>query len=144
MTPVDQERLAKIQANADHALDVLSEARGAPVDYDADSIAWVEGFIERARERYAPEPAPEGLIATIGCYLGEAIIAETGGGWADDDALGGPGVAFLNGDIVFPLTKVTKQFAEGVAAGESILSFYTVAVSYVAIGGLHAPEEPAS
>lgn len=144
MKPVDAERLTKIHANADQALEVLSEARGEAVDYELDSIAWVEGFIERARKNYAPEPAPPGLIATIGCYLGEAIIAETDGVWADDEALGGPGVAFPNGDIVFPLAKVAKQFEHGVEAGESIKSFYTVAVTYIAIGGMREPQELSS
>lgn len=140
MIPVDEERIAKIHANAAHAVDVLSEARGEPVGYDMGSVTWVEGFIERARTRYGAGEIPESWVGIIGCYLGEAIIAEAGGQWADDEALGGPGVAFSNGDIVFPLTKVAKQLEQGLEGGESILSFYTVSVSYVAIGALRSPE----
>ena len=49
MTPVDEERLERIRGNANYAIEILSEARGEPVDYDLESIKWVEGFIERAR-----------------------------------------------------------------------------------------------
>jgi hypothetical protein len=45
-------------------------------------------------------------------------------------------VAFPNGDAVYPFNKVTKQFELGIAGGESILSFYSVAVSYIALGAL--------
>lgn len=137
MTPVDEERLERIRGNASYAIEILSEARGEAVDYDLDSITWVEGFIERTRKRYGEGGVPESLISTIGCYLGEAIIAEADGLWVDDEAHG-PGVLFPNGDCVFPLTKVGKQFERGLEQGESILSFYTVAVSYIAIGALRS------
>jgi hypothetical protein len=139
---LDEERLDQIRARAVHAFDVLTEARGDTVEYDLESITWVEGFIERARAHYAAGEIPESMIATIGCYLGEAIIAETGGEWADDE-VGGTGVVFPNGDMVFPLTKVARQFELGLEGGESILSFYSVAVSYIAIGGLPVPEDAA-
>lgn len=142
MTPVDEERLEKIRANAAFATEQLSEARGAPIAYDESSVRWVEGFIERSRVNYK-DGAPESIVAVLGCWLGEAIIATAGGEWADDET-GGPGVAFPNGDIAFPLTKVAKQFEQGLEGGESILSFYSVAVSYIAIGGLRSPEGAAS
>ena len=46
--------------------------------------------------------------------------------------------------MVYPFAKVRKQFDEGVAAGESILSFYTVSVSYIAIGALRQAAGEAS
>jgi hypothetical protein len=137
MTPVDAERLVQIKANADFALQEFRELADKDVALDANSVAWVEGFVEQARGRYAgiDGGVPDGLVGLIGSYLGEAIIAETNGHWAVDEN-GALAVAFPNGDAVFPFDKVGKQFAHGLAAGESILSFYTVAVSYVAIGGL--------
>ena len=135
MTPVDQVRLDVLVDEAGHTADALSEARGAPVGFDRESVAWVEGFIERARKRYAPDQQPEGLIMTLGCYLGAAIIEATKGAWFDDD-VGGIGVGFPSGDIVFPFAKVRKQFEQGVEGGESILSFYTVSVNYIAAGKL--------
>ncbi|MDQ8699719.1 hypothetical protein [Hyphomicrobium sp. LHD-15] len=134
---LDAERLAQINANVEFALQEFRELADKDVTLDAESVAWVEGFVESARGRYlgVDGGVPEGLIGLIGSYLGEAIIAETGGQWTEDDA-GGLGVAFPNGDAVYPFTKVRKQFEQGVAGGESILSFYTVAVSYIAVGGL--------
>ena len=134
---LEAERLAQIKANVEFALQEFRELADKDVSLDADSVAWVEGFIESARGRYVGVDGgvPSGLIGLIGSYLGEAISAETNGQWVEDEA-GGLGVAFPNGDIVFPFTKVEKQFDMGVAGGESILSFYTVAVSYIAVGGL--------
>jgi hypothetical protein len=131
------ERLEQIKANVEFAMQEFRELADKDVALDADSVAWVEGFIENARGRYVGVEGgvPEGLVGLIGSYLGEAIIAETGGQWIEDDA-GRLAVAFPNGEAVYPFAKVEKQFELGVAGGESILSFYTVAVSYVAVGGL--------
>jgi hypothetical protein len=134
---LDPERLAQIKANVEFALQEFRELADKDVALDADSVAWVEGFIESARGRYigVDGGVPEGLIGLIGSYLGEAIIAETNGQWIEDGE-GRLAVSFPNGDAVYPFTKVEKQFEQGRAAGESILSFYTVAVSYIAVGGL--------
>ncbi|HEX2842755.1 hypothetical protein [Hyphomicrobium sp.] len=135
MTPLDNERLEKIRANAAFAIEEFREAAEKQIGYDADSVAWVEGFVERARERYAESGVPSGLVSVIGSYLGEAIIAETGGQWTQDDE-GRLAIQFPNQDAVYPFAKVEKQFDQGVAGGESILSFYTVSLSYIAIGAL--------
>jgi hypothetical protein len=142
MTPLEGERLQQIRANSAFAIEEFREAAEKDIGLDVDSVAWVEGFVERARDQYGAGGVPSGLVSVIGSYLGEAIIAETGGHWAED-ADGGLGVAFPNGDAVFPFAKVQKQFDEGVAAGESILSFYTVSVSYIAIGALRSASETA-
>ena len=134
---LDAERLAQIKANVDFALQEFRELADKDVGLDAASVAWVEGFIEQARGRYigVDGGVPDGLVGLIGSYLGEAIIAETNGTWVEDES-GDVGVAFPNGDVVYPFNKVRKQFEQGLAQGESVLSFYTVAVSYVAVGGL--------
>lgn len=135
MTPLDNERLQKIRANTAFAIDEFRTAAEMEIGFDAYSVAWVEGFVERARERYAESGVPSGLVSVIGSYLGEAIIAETGGQWMQDDA-GHIAVQFPNQDAVYPFGKVEKQFDQGVAGGESILSLYTVSISYIAIGAL--------
>lgn len=142
MTPVGAERLEQIKANVAFALQEFRELADKDVALDADSVAWVERFIESARGRYqgVDGGVPDGLVGLIGSYLGEAIIAETSGHWVQDDA-GRLAVAFPNGEAVFPLTKVEKQFEQGLAGGESILSFYTVALSYIAVGGLRSGGE---
>ena len=95
----------------------------------------MEGFIERQREKAGPE-ASSGLVSVLGSYLGEAIIAATGAAWDTDDS-GNLGIAFANGDMAYPFTKVGKQIEQGVEGGESILSFYNVCVEHIATGDLH-------
>jgi hypothetical protein len=144
MSALEGERLQQIKANVEFALQEFRELADKDVALDAQSVAWVERFIESARGRYVgiDGGVPEGLVGLIGSYLGEAIIAETNGHWIEDED-GRVAVAFPNGDAVYPFAKVQKQFDEGVTAGESILSFYTVAVSYIAIGALRAASETA-
>ena len=89
------------------------------------------------RTRYGESEAPGGLISVIGSFLGEAIIAASSGQW-HEDADGNLCVTFPGGDCAYPFTKVAKQFEQGLEAGESILSFYDISVSYVATGMLGA------
>lgn len=136
MRAVDEERLQQIRANAAFAVQEFGGLAEGHFGLDRESVAWVEGFIERMRVRYGAEGAPDGIVSVIGSYLGEAIIAEAGGAWVEDEA-GGLGVRFANGDTAYPFAKVWKQFDEGLEAGESILSFYNISVDYVATGRLH-------
>jgi len=133
---LDADRLAMIRANAALAIEEFQALSGADFGYDAPSVAWVEGFVERMRKRYSEDGAPSGMVSVIGSYLGEAIISGTGGEWIEDDA-GGLGVRFENGDTAYPFVKVQKQFDDGLAGGESIASFYNVSVTLVAAGKLH-------
>jgi hypothetical protein len=125
---------AQIRDNAAFAMREFGEASGTEFALDRESVAWVEGFIERMRLRYGEDGAPSGIVSVIGSYLGEAIIAKTGGKWQSDDK--GIGVAFASGDTAYPFAKVSKQFDQGLAAGESILSFYDICVNFVATGKL--------
>ena len=132
---IDAERLAMIRENAAFAVSELGSLAGIDFGFSRESVAWTEGFIERQRESLAEE-AGEGLINVLGSYLGEAIIAAVpGASWDEDDA-GRLGVRFSNGDMVFPFAKTAKQLTQGLAAGESILSFYNVSIDYVAAGKL--------
>jgi hypothetical protein len=126
------EWLAQVRDNAAFAIREFTEVSGTDFALDRESVAWVEGFIERMRVRYGDDCAPSGIVSVIGSYLGEAIIAKAGGDWVSDDT--GVGVAFASGDTAYPFAKVSKQFDQGLAAGESILSFYDVCVNFVATG----------
>ena len=132
---IDTERIAMIRENAAFAISELSELAGIEFGLNGASVAWTEGFIERQRESLEGE-AGEGLINVLGSYLGEAIIAAVPGALWDEDDVGRLGVRFANEDMVFPFAKVAKQLAQGLAAGESILSFYNVSIEYVAAGKL--------
>ncbi|MEI9899059.1 MAG: hypothetical protein WDN31_01880 [Hyphomicrobium sp.] len=62
----------------------LAHASGMQFGYDQESVAWVEGFIERQRAEF-PDTS-RGLVSVLGSYLGEAIIeAVPGADWAEDD-----------------------------------------------------------
>ncbi len=129
-----EERLALIRATAELGVRELAHASGMQFGYDQDSVAWVEGFIERQRAEF-PDTS-RGLVSVLGSYLGEAIIeAVPGADWAEDDN-GALGIRFPTGDTAYPFNKVDKQIAEGLENGESILSFYNISVNYVAAGKL--------
>ena len=131
---LSEERLETIRANAELVIRELAHASGRTLGFDAASVAYVEEFLERQRVE-VPETA-RGLVGVIGCYLGEAIIeAVPGADWSEDEN-GALIVLFANGDVAYPFHKVEKQIAEGLDAGESILSFYNVSKNYVATGKL--------
>jgi len=132
---IDAERLGMIRENAAFAISELGELAGIDFGFNRQSVAWTEGFIERQRESLE-EGTGEGLVNVLGSYLGEAIIAAVPSALWDEDDAGRLGVRFANGDMVFPFAKTGKQLTRGLAAGESILSFYNVSVEYVAAGKL--------
>jgi hypothetical protein len=140
---IDAERLEKIRANAAFVIGELGKLSDIEFGLDPASVAWTQGFIERQRV-HLDGPATDGIVTVLGSYLGEAIIAAVPGTRWEEDAGGNLGVLFPGGDMAFPFVKVAKQFADGVAAGESILSFYNISVKYVAAGKLgKAPESEA-
>ena len=121
----DQERLRRIQANAKLAVEQLSVASGLETfGFDAPSVEWLEGYIERQR---ANDPNPDfvkNLSSVLGCFLGECIIRTYGGEWSDDEQYG-LCVALNHGNAAFPLAKVRKQFDNGVDGGDGIYGFFT-------------------
>jgi hypothetical protein len=133
----DDPRLVMIRGNAALVVDELGPISGLdPFDYGPDSVAWVDGYIERQRQRMDDPEAVSSLVSVLGSYLGEAVIKAAGGAW-DVHARDEIGIRFENGDWCFPFSKVAKQFACGTAdSGESILSFYNVSIGYIAGGAL--------
>lgn len=131
---IDPAQLAAIEANRDLVIAEFSKLADRPIGLDRASVEWVEGFLER-RRAVSDDGMRRKLVSTIGSYLGEAIRESTGGEWAEIDGQG-LGIRFPNGDACFPFTKVEKQLDQGLAGGESILSFYNVTVDVVAKGGL--------
>jgi hypothetical protein len=129
------EQLRMIEANAAIAIEELSALSQRPFGFDEESVAWVEGFIERQRESL-DDGDGRGLVNVLGSYLGQAIVVATGAAWDIDDS-GNLGIAFANGDMAYPFNKVGKQLEQGVEGGESILSFYNVCLDHIATGDLH-------
>jgi len=89
--------------------------------YNADSVSWVDGFVERQRLRSdMAEPEIDQLIQNLACYVGECVRACYGGEWQRQD--GSWVVAFDASNAVFPFNKVRKQFENG--AEDSIDSWF--------------------
>ena len=131
----DDPRLAMIRGNAALVVEELGPISGLErFGYGPESIAWVDGYIERQRQRMGDAEAVSSLVSVLGSYLGEAIIAAAGGSW-DVHERDEIGVKFVNGDWCFPFSKVAKQFAAGPEdGGESILAFYNVSIAFIAGG----------
>lgn len=127
----------QIRANVRLVVRELGPQSGIDFGLNRESVEWVEGFIERQRAR--PDfdgGSVDGLVNTLGSFLGECIAAQTGGAWAWSDEQQALGVAFPAGGVAFPFAKVRKLFLHGLEGGESISSFYDVAVDYIAKGKL--------
>ena len=103
---------------ADEVIERLAPISGIDFGRNEDSVVWVDGFIEQYREKPGDH---DGLIVMLGCFLGECIVAEYGGEWANTDR--GWAIRFEAGDA-YPIAKVAGQFDNGVAGGESIYEFY--------------------
>lgn len=106
-------------------LEELAETVRTQLDlqYDADSVKFIEGFIERQRERF-DEDNRTGLVNALGSFLGQCIIKNYGGQWQLDEEYSAPAVVFDNVNKAYPFAKVRKQFDNGL--GDSIYSFYNV------------------
>ena len=117
MTPTE-----KISANAELVVGQLRQASGMEdFGYNAESVAWLDGFIERQRARPGfDEEAARGLTQTLGSFLGECVIRCYGGEWREQE--GTWAVAFDGGNAVFPFNKVRKQFDNG--AEDSVGSWF--------------------
>ena len=120
MTPEE-----KLLANAQLVIEQFSSLSNLQTQfgYNHESLMWVEGFIERQRNEpnFQPENA-SGLIGMLGSYLGQCIIHSHGGTWRKEE--GQWGVFFDDSNAVFPFNKVRKQFLNGVAGGDSIVSCF--------------------
>lgn len=113
----------KIKANAELVIKQLSPLSGIEFGYDAESVAWVDGFIEQQRIRSdIDDNAINGLVNVLGAFLGKCIIHCFGGHWQNID--GEWRVSFDDKNAVYPFNKVKKQFTNG--QEDSIKKFFEV------------------
>ena len=117
MTPKEM-----IRSNAEMAVKQLGEVSGIEsFGYNAESVEWLDGFIERQRVRpECDEAFAEAFTSTLGSYLGECAIACFGGEWRQQG--GSWAVGFSDENAAFPFNKVAKQFANG--SEDSVLGWF--------------------
>jgi len=127
-------QIESIKKNADLVIKQFSPLSGIEFGLNRDSVEWVEGFIERQRAREDFDlKNSERLIDVLGSFLGECIIANSGGEWRESETHG-LGVGFPDGNFCYPFNKVGKMFRNGLAGGDSILGFYDTTVDFIAKG----------
>ncbi len=131
-----QEGLLRLPELAALAVERLGPHSDVEFGLNRDSVAWVEGYIERERERRGPEGEVDGTVNVLGAFLGECIRAAAAADWLWDEFQQDWGLALAAGGRVFPMGKVYRQYHSGLASGESILSFYDVVVDFLAKGKL--------
>jgi hypothetical protein len=111
-----------IRRNAELVVAEMGKISGIDFGYTPESVAWLDGFVERQRLR--PETDDDQiakLVQVLGSYLGECIIRCYGGYWENNE--GQLCVCFNEGNCVYPLNKMQKQFENG--AEDSIHSLFT-------------------
>ncbi len=93
------------------------------LQFDAESVKFIEGFIERNKRGFDKEEI-KGLINSLGSFLGQCIIINYGGRWQVDEDNGSVAVVFDDNNKAYPFAKVSKQFDNGLE--DSVYSFYSV------------------
>lgn len=117
-----EDTLELIRKNAELVVTQMQAVVDFPFGYTQDSVAFIDGFIERQRAHTDITPEMiENLVNTLGSFLGQTIIFCYGGDWREED--GNWAVAFDDTNKVYPFNKVRKQFANG--EEDSIDSFFT-------------------
>lgn len=111
----------KIRANAELVIKQLGPLSNLEFGYNAESVVWVDGFIEQQRSRSdIDKNVIDGLINVLGSFLGECIIRCFGGQWQNVD--GEWFIRFDDENAAYPFNKVRKQFTKG--PEDSIKSFF--------------------
>lgn len=93
------------------------------LQYDEASVKFIEGFIERQRNRFEGKEL-QGLVNALGSFIGACMIKNYGGQWQFDEEQEALCVAFSNGNKAYPFTKIYKQLENGLE--DSVYSFYTI------------------
>ncbi len=130
-----QKNLENIFNLTDLVIQTLGPLSGIRFGLNIESVEWVDGFIERQR-RLADfdQNKIEGLVNTLGSFLGEALRTSAGGKWSWIESQQTIGLLLPGGGVVFPFNKVRKQLVNGAEAGDSIAGFYSSTLTLQASG----------
>jgi hypothetical protein len=146
-TPLPEGTMAappQIKKNAQWVIDNFGPQSGLErFDYDAESVAYLDTFIDRQGESFRANNASlDRIVSLLGAFVGEAIIATYGGEWQQS----GQGISLLvkRGEsvhILQPFQKVHARIANGPA--DSLYNYFATLLP-VALSGPNppAPNEP--
>jgi hypothetical protein len=114
----------QIKKNAQWVIDNFGPESGLPqFGYDAQSVAYLDTFIERQGGSFrSSEQSADRIVSLLGAFLGEAIIARYGGEWHQRPE--GLALSIQSGGqvhILQPFHKVHKRLTGG---PEDSLHFY--------------------
>lgn len=130
------EQAEAIAGNVRLVVEAFTGLTGESLPPGRVGVAFLDGFIERQRER-GDEAQRAQLADMAGCYLGAALIVEAGGCWMQDPDHG-LAVELAPSLVAYPFAKAAKQFANGRADGNSVLSFFDVTIRLAAEPRLRA------
>jgi hypothetical protein len=134
----------QIRANAEMVVQELRPLSGIDFGYTAESVEWLQGYIERLRTsgEFDNVDVKNKLISVFGSFLGECVVRCHGGAWKLHES-GVWCVAFNNEDMSFPFAKVAKQMDYGLEDG--IASFFRVMPNIfneIAVAAQSTPKKP--
>lgn len=113
-------------------MSVARDQLGHELAFDEKAVRWLDEYIQRQHENGEPRNR-DGLVNTLGSFLGECIIHSFGGAWALVDESWS--VRFDETNAVFPFAKVAKQLENG--SEDSVLSFFTLIPILFRVTGGH-------
>ncbi len=145
----DTNGVRSIVENARLVVRTMRDSFGVELAYDADSVKWLDGYIEENRESLDGATI-EGLVSVLGSFLGEAIIRCHGGEWELREGSLCVSFAREHGEhgegrgqglaAAHPFAKVAKQFENG--SGDSTYAFFTAIPLLMNIAGDESADGP--
>lgn len=125
-----REMIENIKANAQMVVRDFGPHSGvAEFGYNRESVEYLEGMLERMRQRGVFEDEEERvhMAGVFGSFLGEGIIAVYGGQWVQTEETWC--VELAPHKQVFPFAKTYKQMSNGME--DSVWSFFRVIGAYL-------------
>ena len=99
--------LKSIARNVEWVKNSFSEKLGVELNLDLESVEWIDGYINRNREKLKSD-AVNNLSSAFGSFLGETIIEVYCGEWSYND--GNLGIYFKdNNSWAFPFAKTQNN-----------------------------------
>jgi len=112
----------KLIANSELVIKQMQELTDFEFGYDEESVKYVDEFINnQIAQNDFDKNLINGLVNTLGSYLGECIIHCYSGKRENTEY--GLGVTLEDGHNCYPFNKIRKHFENG--SGDSIYPFFT-------------------